>query len=231
MVSKILILKEEENNLCEKCDEKIRGLCCYYSEFFEGFNLLLTNHPCKFLNPQTHLCNVYHCRREINPNCMGVEEMIISGMIPKECLYVKNNKKYQKRKDTRLIQIPIELSNFGRFQYERLNNESHEEVAIYDVVRTFVCPKCKSPDLEEEWNEETEIDYFIYLCNDCGHQWNTKKETIDFQTKLIGIWKCSKCKKVIAGPLYISDGYCDFCNEYNVLEKYNPLNQKIKPRL
>ena len=82
-------------NLCIDCP--VRGLCCYHSKKF-GNNNIITN-PCRYLDGDRKLCTIYEERFTINPICLTIEEAITKGQLPKECLYVFNNKKYQKRID------------------------------------------------------------------------------------------------------------------------------------
>jgi len=57
--------------------------------------------PCIFLNLHTNLCSIYEDRFKINPLCLSIEQAIEQGALPKECLYIINNKKYQKRLDVK----------------------------------------------------------------------------------------------------------------------------------
>lgn len=66
-------------NLCKKC--KIRKYCCYQSVLAPSasgkmYNIILKNHPCKFLNPETSLCMVYENRFKLNPYCLTIKEAI-----------------------------------------------------------------------------------------------------------------------------------------------------------
>jgi len=88
---------EIDRNLCNECPPKLKGICCYSMLYLNGSLFTLTNHPCKYLNIKTGRCNIYNKKREINPNCLTLEEMYINGSFPKECSYVKNDIKYQTR--------------------------------------------------------------------------------------------------------------------------------------
>lgn len=38
----------------------------------------------------------------------------------------------------------------------------------YDPNHQFICPKCKSKDINEEWQENDEKSWMVeYFCNDC----------------------------------------------------------------
>ena len=38
------------------------------------------------------------------------------------------------------------------------------------------------------------------------------------------MWKCKKCKEITKGSIYVSTGFCENCNEHNLLERYDSLN-------
>ena len=166
-----------EINPCNKCPAQIRGKCCYVI-FWTIDNdqvqrkVSLSKHPCKYLNTKTGRCKVYKKRHEINPNCLTIKEMILCGTISKKCLYVKDNKEYQKRKDTVLLNLPGNISENMKEKYEDANNSLHSEIKSYDTLRTFLCPKCDSPNLQEGWEERFSFLFFSYKCESCGHEWN-----------------------------------------------------------
>lgn len=182
-----------QKNLCNKCPASIRGKCCYYSTRIIDNNLFywkisLSKHPCKYLNTKTGRCRIYKKRHTINANCLTIKEMFLCGTIPKECLYVKNNPKYQKRKDTVLFKFPDYVSDYIKKKYEELNNSPHSKIAVYDTKRTHICPKCNSADLNEEWDDKFSVLFFKYKCNECGFKWNTLYEQV--------IWSYIRIKKV-----------------------------------
>jgi len=179
-------------NLCNKCPASIRGRCCYFSTEIIDNNLIhwklsLSKHPCKYLNTKPGRCKVYKKRHEMNPNCLTIKEMILIGTVPKECLYVKDNQDYQRRKDTLLSNLPSNISEYAKKKYEEFNNLSHSEVANYDTLRTYLCRNCESPDLKEEWKDKFSILFFSYKCNNCGNEWNTLKEQIKYSLKILKV--------------------------------------------
>lgn len=169
-------------NLCNECPPSLRGICCYFMLDLNGYKITLLNHPCKYLNQKTGRCKIYNKRKEINPNCLTLEEMYIVGGLPKDCLYVKNDIDYQKRRDTRLERDKV----FEQLEvYQDLNNKPHKEAVLYDTLRDCVCINCKSKDPKEEWDDNFSILFFRYECVHCGHKWNTFKRQIQFTLKLI----------------------------------------------
>lgn len=177
-----------EENLCNRCPAHIRGKCCYFSTWLIDDNqidwkLSLSKHPCKYLNTKTGRCKVYKKRHEINPNCLTIKEMILLGTISKDCLYVKNNPQYQKRKDTVLLNLPSNIPETIKKDYTKYNNSPHFEVAIYDTLRSFICPKCESPHLKENWEERYSFTFCSYKCENCGYEWNNFDKQIQYSLK------------------------------------------------
>ncbi len=83
---------------CKKCE--IKGLCCYHSVLLRGkdgtrYNVILKNHPCKFLDIETRKCLIYDNRFILNPYCVEIEQAVRQQCLPGECLYLKL-KKYEK---------------------------------------------------------------------------------------------------------------------------------------
>lgn len=180
----------EETNPCNKCPVSIRGRCCYFSTEIIDDNqnhlkISLSKHPCKYLNTKTGRCKVYKKRHELNPNCLTIKEMILIGTVPKECLHVKDNQDYQKRKDLVLMNLPSNISENVKKKYEEFNNLPHSDVANYDTLRTPLCPKCDSPNLKEKWEDKFSILYFSYKCEDCGHEWSNFQKQINYSLKKI----------------------------------------------
>ncbi len=174
-------MEKNEENLCFKCHPDIRGLCCFFTTEIAGYNLILTRHPCKFLDLNSRTCKVYSKRHEMNLNCLTIEEMIIDGAIPKECLYVANNIEYKKRKDIRILNLPFNLSDKNKLEYYKENNVPHYQIAVYDIKRSFICPECKSGDLSEVFlensiGEERSEFYFTYKCNKCKNRWENPRK-------------------------------------------------------
>jgi len=192
---KIEGLKIPKENLCNYCPMSIRGKCCYFlvriiDDKYNDIFVTLSNHPCKYLNIKTGRCKVYKKRHELNPNCLTIKEMIISGTIPKQCLYVKDNQEYQKRLNTALLSLPSNVSEGTKKKYEKINNYPHSEVASYDTLRTFLCPKCGSPNLDECNEEKFSFLFFSYKCKNCGYRWsNFQKQVNHSLKKLKGVNK------------------------------------------
>lgn len=92
-------------------------------------------------------------------------------------------------------------------KYDAWNNKPHNEITVYETLRSWICPKCKSGYLTEEWDSKYSIDFFQYECNVCYYKWDTLKKQIKFTFKLINIdinkkkensgWRCSNCLKNI----------------------------------
>lgn len=183
MIKSEINLLETENNLCNECSSHLRGICCYNMLYLDGSLFTLTKHPCKYLNKKTGRCKIYDKRKEVNPNCLTLEEMYIIGSFPKNCPYIKNNPEYQNRKDTRK-ELFIDNSELLE-QYNELNNKPHNEVSVYDTLRDHTCPKCHLGNLIEEWEDKFSILFFRYECKDCHHKWNTLNKQIKFTFKLI----------------------------------------------
>ncbi len=66
----------------------VRGQCCYFNIEIKGYNVILDNQPCKFLNKKTGLCIDYKNRKKNFKYCTGEEndEMFDVGALPEECL-------------------------------------------------------------------------------------------------------------------------------------------------
>jgi len=64
-----------------------------------GYQLEIESH-CVFVK-DNGLCSIYKERSRV-PICLSVEEMIKKGAVLEECLYVKDNPEYLKRKDRRV---------------------------------------------------------------------------------------------------------------------------------
>lgn len=106
MTSKYKIKEKKitDNNLCLKCS--IRGRCCYFHTFINGHQVE-TDEKCEFLK-DNGLCAIYSERKR-NPYCLSIEQMIEKGTLLSDCLYIKNDDSYHKRKDRR---IPREAIKF-----------------------------------------------------------------------------------------------------------------------
>lgn len=76
-----------KNNLCLKCP--VRGKCCYCATIIEGYNIILSNYPCEYLDLETGLCIVYENRKEYIPSCIDTTDNYGKWGYPKECLYIE----------------------------------------------------------------------------------------------------------------------------------------------
>lgn len=185
-----------EENLCEKCPKDIRGKCCYISTTLEDYQIILTNHPCNFLDLETNNCTIYEERRKHHPNCLSIEEMILLGTVPKECPYVRDDEGYQSRDDARHI-YPEHLPERLQEEYEKQNSlDNFEEYSRrYDEAWCEICPRCHSQDIDYIWGSHLRqgLELFIYYCEHC----EIKFARIRDQIKLYR--KAGKHEKV--GPL------------------------------
>ena len=98
------IMVAESDNLCLKC--LIRGRCCYYHIFINGFQIEIDEH-CEYLK-ENGLCSIYK-ERHRNPYCLSIEQMKMQGTLLSNCLYIKDDKEYLKRKDRRIARERIEI--------------------------------------------------------------------------------------------------------------------------
>lgn len=78
-------------NLCLKCPDSTRGICCNIAFPIGGFNIVLENVVCPYFDKETKLCIDYENRLEIAPWCLNGDEMFNKGGLPKECLYLKGH--------------------------------------------------------------------------------------------------------------------------------------------
>lgn len=108
---------------CFSCPDSIKGLCCYHSLLirtpFQVYNIVLTNHPCIFLDTDTNECTIYERRYELNPYCNTVEEAIAKNALPKECVYLNGTHRETIPKQPF---IPDDLPKWIFERVEELNN-------------------------------------------------------------------------------------------------------------
>jgi len=100
--------KKDRKNLCNYCPDNVRGLCCYFSDFIKGVQIVVDEH-CKFLNEETGWCTVYKERFQKNHNCLTIEKMKELGTLPRKCPYIQFDSEYQKREDLRLYFDEFEI--------------------------------------------------------------------------------------------------------------------------
>jgi len=120
----------KSKNLCDKC-HYIRGLCCFYNTILEGYNVILSNQPCKFLDTKTMNCTVYEHRYERQPLCLSIEKSYNTGGLPKGCLYLKGHPEREENPKVEIRQIIENLSRQSIMEYNIWNNVSDiEQFAI-----------------------------------------------------------------------------------------------------
>jgi hypothetical protein len=69
-------MSHTEDNKCLKC--LVRGICCNTKLEIRHNNdaiLLLFSDPCQYLNKKG-ICTVYAKRKEVNPLCKDIEEVL-----------------------------------------------------------------------------------------------------------------------------------------------------------
>ena len=117
-------------DLCEDCPSDLKGTCCFNSVLIEGHNIVLSNHPCKFLDLKTMDCSIYNERYLKNRNCINIEQAIARGGLPVGCLYLGNATE-DELKRAKIYHIPDNLSNRGRQTYDLMNDSAHQFIVNY----------------------------------------------------------------------------------------------------
>lgn len=115
--------KKKRKNLCLNCP--VRGKCCYYSTLIEGYNIILENQPCSFLDTKTGLCKDYKNRKKNFKFCLDSEKGIGKGAFPKECLYLTNKSHLEPHPKVFIEDVIDDLSYKGVIQYNLFNNISN----------------------------------------------------------------------------------------------------------
>lgn len=126
---------EQDSDLCKNC--LIRGKCCYFSILIENHNILLPNHPCKFLDLEKLECTVHSTRFTRNKFCLTVEQGKQRGCLPIECPYLEGCS--EKHKSAAVVDYDIvkdDLSEKGKLYYELTNKSAHNIIARYDYNET-----------------------------------------------------------------------------------------------
>jgi len=80
---------------CRRC-----GRCCHEKFALEGV-IILSDIPCQYLDPVTHLCRIYADRLRLNPRCQSAEASFRVGGLPADCPYVAGNPNYVPPVDVR----------------------------------------------------------------------------------------------------------------------------------
>lgn len=126
----ILGFIDRHRNLCEKCPNNIKGLCCYISTLVDGYNIILPKQPCKFLDLETKTCTVHKERFRKNRRCSPIDIAIRDGGYPEGCAYLKHN--------SNLIKVPPKvhykdvkdkLTDGGKMTFN-LSNDSPQRYII-----------------------------------------------------------------------------------------------------
>ena len=117
-------MKTKEKNLCMECE--VRGKCCHFSTMIDGYNVILPNQPCEFLNKTTGLCNDYENRKSNKKYCLDIKENGY-GSLPEKCSYLKENPELELNPKIDIQNIGDKLSQKGIFSYNILNNINNIE--------------------------------------------------------------------------------------------------------
>ncbi|MDR1520461.1 MAG: hypothetical protein LBU23_10015 [Planctomycetota bacterium] len=75
--------------LCRRC-----GVCCHEKARF-GSLVVITDIPCRFLDPATRLCRVYPDRLSRQPRCSSAADSLLAGTLPADCPYVQGAAGYR----------------------------------------------------------------------------------------------------------------------------------------
>ncbi|MDR1536278.1 MAG: hypothetical protein LBU64_14520 [Planctomycetota bacterium] len=75
--------------LCRRC-----GVCCHEKVRF-GETILITDIPCRFLDPAGRRCRVYPDRLSRQPRCSTAEASLRAGTLPGDCPYVRETPDYR----------------------------------------------------------------------------------------------------------------------------------------
>jgi len=104
-------------NLCKKCPDGIRGLCCCVNVPIGSFNLVMENVPCPFLDLETMFCSDYENRKQLAPWCLHGENMFGKGGLPKGCLHLKDHPEKEPHPKIKIRDI---LSSLPFYQQQEL---------------------------------------------------------------------------------------------------------------
>jgi len=118
---------KNEKNLCLNCNSKLRGRCCFHSWLIEGYNIILDNQHCKFLDTKTMSCKEYKNRKKIYPECATIDEAIGKAGLPMGCLYLKDKMHLEPHPKVNVKDVAKHLSMNGLMFYNFLNNISDFE--------------------------------------------------------------------------------------------------------
>ena len=119
----------------EQCTDYLRDICTFnrqkLSKKRKLVNIILSKHPCKFLDPKTKLCTVYDNRFWKNRSCLEIHDARKGNALPAECVYLKGRLKKKYAKNMPKIKyenINVELCKYIKMSYELANTSPHEGV-------------------------------------------------------------------------------------------------------
>ena len=117
-------MKLKEENLCMECE--VRGQCCHFSTMIDGFNIILSNQACEFLNKESGLCNDYKNRKKNKSYCLDIKENGY-GSLPEKCSYLKENSELETNPKIDPMKVADKLSPKGMYKYNIINNVDNIE--------------------------------------------------------------------------------------------------------
>lgn len=129
-------LQEPNRIMCMKCPEHIRGECNINKDnlpnISKKYNVILSNHPCKYLDLKTKMCSIYPDRLKVNPRCNTIRQGITTGIWHPECIYIKNNKKYKKGiVKVFYDDVKDKLCLYEQINFNLINNSYHYKIYKY----------------------------------------------------------------------------------------------------
>jgi hypothetical protein len=81
--------RDAHEALCRRC-----GVCCLEKVAVKDL-VLITDTPCRHLDPETRTCRVYEKRTRVNGRCLSVAEAIAVRALPADCPYVRDRADYE----------------------------------------------------------------------------------------------------------------------------------------
>ena len=81
-------------DLCRRC-----GQCCFEKLIEENGTIFYTATACRFLDPVSRECKVYHKRTNVDEDCMQLTPEVVKSIcwLPADCGYVKYLKRDPKK--------------------------------------------------------------------------------------------------------------------------------------
>ena len=116
-----------QKNLCKDCPKEVKGKCCFYNIELEGYNIILRNQPCKYLNLKTMECSDYEHRLQINPYCHHSGDMYNFGGLPKGCLYLKDHPELEENPKIDISEVINKITPQSIMEYNVWNNVANIE--------------------------------------------------------------------------------------------------------